>query len=85
MPKKLIKNFAFTYLQSKCICKVLPKTNIFYGLCKKEKNYHVKCLIFSTKICPFYTRHTTRRFIVKRLYRYVACEDGRADFLFQIF
>jgi hypothetical protein len=53
MSKKLAKNFAFTYPQYKCVCKDSPKTDTFYDLCKKDKNYHVKCLIFSTKVCLF--------------------------------
>jgi hypothetical protein len=37
MLRKLDQKFAFTYPQSKCVCKVLPKTKKIYGLCKKTK------------------------------------------------
>jgi hypothetical protein len=83
--KNLIKCFVFTYIQSKCVCKVLPKTDTFYGICKKDKNCHVKCPIFSIKFYLCYTRHIKRRFIVQRLYEHVAHEDVRVDFLFQFF
>jgi hypothetical protein len=35
---EISKKIAFTYPQSSCVCKVSWKTDIFYGLCKKEKN-----------------------------------------------
>jgi hypothetical protein len=82
--KKLSKIFGFIYPQSKRVCKVSLETDNFYGVRKKDNNCHVKYLIFSTKICLFYARHTARRFIVKRLYGHVAYEDVRADFLFRI-
>jgi hypothetical protein len=81
--KKIDKKIPFTYSQSKRICKISLKTVMFYGLCKKLKNCHIKCLIFSTKFYLFYTRHITRRFIVLQLCGYVASEDVRANFLFQ--
>jgi hypothetical protein len=40
---------------------------------------------FSIKLCLFYTRHITRRFIVKRLYGHIAREDVRANFWFHFF
>jgi hypothetical protein len=44
--KKLTTNFTFTYSQSKRICKVSPKTNMFCSLCKKDKSCHVIAPIF---------------------------------------
>jgi hypothetical protein len=84
MLKKLTKKFAYTYPPSKCVCKIPPKINTFYGLRIKDKNSHVECLIFSVKIYLFYIRHTICRFIVKRLCGYVAREHVHEDFLFQI-
>jgi hypothetical protein len=78
--KNMTENFAFTYPQSKCVCKVLLKINTFCYTCKKDKNYHVKCLIFSTKLCLLYTHHVTHRFVVKPLYGHIAREDVRAEF-----
>jgi hypothetical protein len=63
----------------------LPKTDTFYGICKKDKNCHVKCPIFSIKFYLCYTRHIKRRFIVQRLYEHVAHKDVCVDFLFQFF
>jgi hypothetical protein len=40
---------------------------------------------FSIMFYLFYTRHMTRRFIVKRLCGHVAHEDTCANFLFQFF
>jgi hypothetical protein len=45
-----------------CVRQVPQKTNIFCGLCKKEKIYIVKSNIFCTEICLFYTRHIINRF-----------------------
>jgi hypothetical protein len=80
--KKIWPKVLHLHPQSKCVCKVSPKIDTFYGLYKKYKNWHVKYFIFSTKICLFNIRHMTNRFIVKR---HVACEDVCADFLFQFF
>jgi hypothetical protein len=76
--KNLTTNFALTYSQSKRICKVSPKTNTFCSLCKKDKSCHWNAL-FLHQIFSFYTR----RFFVQRLCGHVACEDVRANFLFQ--
>jgi hypothetical protein len=35
--KNLTKIFAFKYSQSKCACNVSSKTDMFCGLCKKQK------------------------------------------------
>jgi hypothetical protein len=51
--RNMIKKIASTYLQSKRVCKVSSKINTLCGLCKKDKNCHVKCHIFSTKFCLF--------------------------------
>jgi hypothetical protein len=83
--KKSTKFFAFTYSQSKSVCKFLPKTDTFCGLCKKDKNCHLKCHSFSTTFNLFYTRHMTRRFVVQRFCGHVAHKDVRAHFLFQFF
>jgi hypothetical protein len=56
--QKFNQIFLLRYAQFKCACKVLPKTNTFYGLCKKDKYCHMKCLIFSTKMVSF--THATR-------------------------
>lgn len=61
------------------------KTEIFCGLCKKDKKFHVKNIIFSTKFYLFYTGHKTTQFFMKRLHADVACEDLRANFLFDFF
>jgi hypothetical protein len=81
----LIENSTCTSSQYMCISQILWETDIFYGLCKKEKNYPVKSLIFSTEFFPFYTRQMTNRFFMKWLCGRVECEDVHADFLFQIF
>jgi hypothetical protein len=81
----MTKNFVFTYPQSKCVCKVSSKTDTFCGLFKTDKNCHVKCLTFSTKLCLFYTCHITCRFVVKQLYGHVASKDVSVNFWFQFF
>jgi hypothetical protein len=58
---------------------------MFCGLCKKEKIYLLKSLIFSIEFCLFYTRHTTSRIFMKQLCERVAREDVRSNFLFQFF
>jgi hypothetical protein len=50
---KKTKNIAFTYSQFKRVCKVLLKTDTFYGLYKKEKNCYVKCLIIAPNFILF--------------------------------
>ena len=64
------------------IRQVSRKINIFCGLCKKEKIYLVKNIIFSTEFCLFYTRRMTSRFFMKQLCERVAHEDVRANFCF---
>jgi hypothetical protein len=61
------------------------KTDIFYALHKKEKIYVVTSFILSTEFCLFYTRHKISQILTKQLCGRVACEDVRANFLFQIF
>jgi hypothetical protein len=68
-----------------CMRQVSRKNNIFCGLCKKEKTYPVKSIVFSTEFCLFYTRHMISSFFMKRLCERVAREDVRANFLFQFF
>jgi hypothetical protein len=68
-----------------CVHQVLYKKNIFCSLREKEKNYLVISLSFSTEFCPFYTRHMTNHFFMKRLCKRLAHEDVRAKFLFHFF
>jgi hypothetical protein len=50
--KKLTKNFTL-HIHNLSVFVMFCQKDMFCGLCKKEKNSHVKCLIFSIKFIFF--------------------------------
>jgi hypothetical protein len=56
---EVLKNFdkiIYLYISTIYVCSSsFTKTDTICGLCKKEKNYHVKSLTFSTEFCLFNT------------------------------
>jgi hypothetical protein len=70
--KKLTKIFACTCSQSKRVCKVLPKTDMFCGLCKKTKIVMWNALFLAPNFIFLHMPHDTS-----------ICR--RTNFLFQFF
>jgi hypothetical protein len=59
--KILKKNFALTSQQSMCARQVSRKTDIFCGLCKKDKRMSHTKPFFNTKFCIF--THDTKKVV----------------------
>jgi hypothetical protein len=77
--------FAFTYPKSKRVCKVLPKIDIFHGICKKTKIVISNALFLAPNFDFFYTpRDTSICCCETTLW---ACNTGRSmcKFLVSVF